>query len=103
MKKFTLLDLETEALHVDNTLKPNSDDFQAIVTLLASVVIGPGADKVASFTHFPRRKVREWGANLRKAGVWKGRSIYCDWFDEKEGGLALTMDAMVARGLLTRA
>ena len=103
MKRLTLLDLETEVLQVDNTLKPNTDDFQAIVALLASAVIGPGADKVASFTHFPRRKVRAWGANLRKAGVWKGRSIYCDWFDEKEGGLALTMDAMVARGLLTRA
>lgn len=78
------------------------DQWDAGLILLTGLEVGPNADKVAAFTGIPRSKCREIGGRLRENGVWSGRKIRAEWFDEETGGVAFLCDVNVALGMLKR-
>jgi hypothetical protein len=99
----TCEEIENVILEMDPGLNRDDEAFKAQVVLLASADQGTTAiKKLVKFTGVPYRLVAKFSNNLRKGGVWRGGKIHCDWFNEEHGGIAFTMDSMVAVGLLER-
>lgn len=87
-------------------LDPNieGEQLDAAVVLLSVIAVGPNADRIAKFTGLNRdNHVRPLCRRLRENGVWVDRrGVRMDWFDEKHGGIAFTMDMLVALGHMER-
>lgn len=88
---------------VDPGMAPDDDAYKASIILLASANIGPRADEIAELTGYPRSYVRTIGRRLRDNGIWAGRKIACNWFDEgPEGWVSFMCDVNVAMGMFNR-
>jgi hypothetical protein len=71
--------------------------------LLASLLVGPNADKIARFLGLNRDTVvRPRVRHLRENGVFQDCKIVCDWYNKENGHMALLLDALVAEGLIAR-
>jgi len=102
-KRITLEMLKKECLNIDPSIKEDDPIFGTMLFMLASAAVtGPNADKTAKFCHLPRSYVRERARRLRDNGVWKGRKLMVDWFEDN-GALSLICDVLVAEGMLRRA
>jgi hypothetical protein len=74
-----------------------------IRVLLATMLVGPNADKIAKFLDLNRDNfVRPRVKRLRQNGILQGREILCDWDDERTGNMSVLLDALVAEGLIIR-
>lgn len=102
MVDLTREQIEREVLKMDPGLKPDDEAVKAQVIMLASVQIGPNIKKLIKFTGYPPGLVHKFGHNLRKNGVWHGRRVRANWFDEG-GYIDLLLDTNVALGYLERA
>lgn len=99
----TIEEIEKAIFEMDPGLTRDDEPFQAQVVMLASADQGMmGIRRLSKFTRIPERMVSKFAHNLRKGGIWRGRKIYADWAGE-DGGIAFTLDSMVAVGLLERA
>jgi len=70
--------------------------------LLASLEVGPVADRIASYLGQPRRRVRELSRRARSQGLWRGGKIAVEWDDPEPGGIAFACDVLVLSGMLDR-
>lgn len=78
----------------------------ARMLMVAALVTGPDADRVAMATGLNRDKfVRPRAKRLRENGRWVGRTVRCGWFEAEEEGpggflIALIVDVLVAEGIV---
>jgi len=71
--------------------------------LLASLHVGPNADKIARFLGLNRDTVvRPRVKRLRANGVFQDCEIVCEWDNKESGHMSLLLDALVAEGLIAR-
>lgn len=87
---------------IDPGMAPEDDAYRASVILVASINVGPNADKIAKLTGYPRSYVRAIGSRLRQNGIWAGDRVCADWLDPEEGWVAFMCDLNVALGVLNR-
>jgi hypothetical protein len=73
------------------------------MVLLASELVGPYVDRVATFLGYPRSLVQVIAARLYEARIWEDDEVRSEKrFDPEMGGSAPMADLMVAEGLLIR-
>ena len=95
-------EMRQEAARINNS-DEDDDAIDAIVFMIASLHLGPNAQKISRYTKMNQARCILYGQRLRKNKIWVGLKIDCEeWFDEKAGGVALILDAMVARGELEK-
>lgn len=71
--------------------------------LLASIVVGAAADRIAVVTGLPRAVIIEREQRLRRSGVWVGERVRARYEDPDGGGdLRFALDVLVAEGDLYR-
>lgn len=98
-QQLSLIKKELEKLEVE------SDDekyYLPAEILLASLVCGPNADRIAELLNEPRSKVRPYAKTIRKNGIWDRDKVCCEWFNKEYGGVAFLMDVNVAAGFMNR-
>jgi hypothetical protein len=84
----------------------SEDNFpvkDSVRILLASLQVGPNADRIARFLGLNRDTVvRPRVKRLRANGVFQGCEIVCEWDNKESGHMSLLLDALVAEGLVAR-
>lgn len=95
-------ELRAAILKAEPGIDQESEVFHAQMVLLASAIEGPNVQRLTKLSGAPRRLVAKFGHNLRKNGVWRGKKVYANWADEKEGGVAFQLDVLVAMGLMAK-
>lgn len=100
--KLTLKEVEAEVRRLDAGSPENGETYRVSVALLSALVVGTGAGPIAEFTGYDRSEVEKWVENWKKAGVFRGRKVVCNWFDDG-GGVAFILDGLVGLGLVGRA
>jgi hypothetical protein len=84
-------------------LAEDSYTLQAAMVLLASELVGPYVDRIATFLGYPSGLVQVVAARLYEAKIWEKTEVRCEsWFDPEMGDLAFALDLMVAEGKLIR-
>lgn len=84
----------------DPKLNKNEGAFAYAVTMLYSVLNSTvSIVKLARATGYSRSFIKRGFDNLRKSGVVRGRTFYCNW---GESDIDFWMDVNVALGLLER-
>jgi len=76
--------------------------FKSGVILLSALVVGAKPKVVANFTGYDYEFVKKRARRLRKNGIWKDGKTFCEWDDEKTGGIAFCCDVLCAEGLVKR-
>ena len=103
MKEAALASMRRDIWSMDYTLHEDSYTFGAGMVLLASELIGPYSDRIATFLSYPIALVQVVAARLQEAEVWVGEEVRCEpWFDATAGAIAFMLDWSVAEGKLTR-
>jgi hypothetical protein len=75
----------------------------AAMVLLASELVGPYVDRIATFVGYPPCLVQVIAARLYEAKIWESAEVRCEsWFDPQMGDVAFALDLMVAEGKLIR-
>lgn len=88
---------------VDPNLTEGDVTFRAAVVLLASVECGLNSDNLAKITGYRRAEVREFGQNARRNGIWKGKYVIAEnWEDEETGGTGFLLDTLCLVGFVER-
>jgi hypothetical protein len=100
---FSFRRVKQEIRRLDSEVKPGDLAWKVAAILLSSLAVGPNADRIARFASLPYRFVREVARRLRANGVWEGRLLCVDWFEEKSGGVAFWLDVNVGLGYMERA
>ncbi len=101
IKRAALQGMRRDVGNMDVSL--GSYAFQAAMTLLASELVGPYADRVATFLGYAPGLVQVIAARLQEAKIWESDDVRCEsWFDPEKGGVAFLLDLMVAEGKLIR-
>ena len=95
--------LKEEIKGLDPNLKEDDIAYSHALLLLASLVVGTSVKKIAGFTNLDFGLVKDAVKLLRKNGVFVGRKVHADWFDEKYGATAFWLDVCIADGLVERA
>ncbi len=86
-----------------HTFDPASIHDRASLFLLSALKFETvNSDKLANLADLPRGEARSFGHNARRSGIFKGRNICADWFDEKEGTMAFILDTLCVAGHLER-
>ena len=98
--KITLKMIEKEIKKIAK-IEPGETSYDTHLFLLASAVVGPNIRRISKFTKLPLARVTELSRLARKNKIFVGHKIAVEWF-EKNGGIALTLDAMVLDGLLEK-
>lgn len=102
-KQWKLADFEKEVVRLDPKLDRDDPCFKTGVMLLASLLVGANADRVAKFCRYSRDFVRPRARRARKNGIWRYDAVDSDeWFEKNLGGVAFWMDVMVAEGEMKR-
>ena len=74
---------------------------RALTVLLASLTIGQNAETLAYALERPLDEIASVLSAIDKTGVWPiGKAPPAKWWHNREGNLALLLDAMVCAGLL---
>jgi hypothetical protein len=103
IKQAALHGIRRDIWNMDETLAEDSYTFQAAMVLLASELVGPYSDRIATFVGYPPGLVQVIAVRLQEAKIWENDEVHCErWFDPKQGGLAFLLDVMVAEGKLLR-
>src|SRR5277367_3549574 len=103
IKKATLQDMRRDVWNTYGAFAENSYKCQAAMVLLASELVGPYVDRIATFLEYPPDLVRVIGARLHEAKIWDNDEVHCEsWSDPQKGAVALLLDLMVAEGRLIR-
>ncbi len=103
IKQAALQGMRRDVWNLDETLAEDSYTFQAAMVLLASELVGPYVDRIATFVGYPLAIVQVMAARLQEAKIWEGDEIRCEsWFDPQKGKIAFLLDLMVAEGKLIR-
>jgi len=88
---------------MDDSLTEDSYPFKAGMVLLASEMVGPYVDRIATFLGFPTSFVQVIATRLVESKIWEGDEVQCDnWFDPEKGSVAFIADLLLAQGRLTR-
>lgn len=90
---------QIEAFIANIPVEPERRD--SAIILLAALVVGANADKVAKATGFNRDNVvRPRAKRLRDSSIWDKGTTYCEWFQEDpdKARTAFAMDLLVAEG-----
>ena len=102
MKKILKSTIFKEIKRLDKTLEEDQEGFKAAAILLASVCVGPNQKKIAAFLKYPRTLVAKFASNLKQNKIWRGKKVYANWGDKKNGVIEFWCDVLVAQGLLKR-
>jgi hypothetical protein len=103
IKQDALGGMRRDIWNLEETLAEDSYTFQAAMVLLASELVGPYSDRVATFVGRPPSLVQVIAARLQEAKIWENDEVRCErWFDPKQGGSAFLLDVMVAEGEFIR-
>jgi hypothetical protein len=103
IKQATLQGVRRDVWNMYGTLAEDSYTCQAAMVLLASELVGPCADRIATFLEYPLDLVRVIGARLHEAKIWEDDEVhYESWSDPQKGAVAFLLDLMVAEGELIR-
>lgn len=103
IKEAALEGMRRDLWNVAEILPQDGYPFQAAMVLLASELVGPYVDRIATFLGYPRSLVQVIAARLQEARIWEGEEVRCEgWFDPKDSGIALLLDLMVSEGRLVR-
>jgi len=103
IKQATLQGVRRDVWNMYGTLAEDSYTCQAAMVLLASELVGPYADRIATFLEYPLDLVRVIGARLHEAKIWEDDEVhYESWSDPQKGAVAFLLDLMVAEGELIR-
>jgi hypothetical protein len=103
IKQAAVESMRRDVWDMDETVAVDSYTFQAAMVLLASELVGPFVDRIATFVGYPRGLVRVIGARLQEAKIWESDEVRCEsWFDPEKGAIAFMLDLMVAEGKLLR-
>jgi hypothetical protein len=95
--------MKEDVWNMDATLTEDSHAFQSAMVLLASELVGPYQDRIATFLGYPLAVVQIVAARLYEAKIWGNDEICCEsWFDPEKGGVAFLLDSLVAEGRLIR-
>lgn len=101
IKEAALQGIRRDISNMDGPLAEDSYTFQAATVLLASELVGPYVDRIATFVGYPPGLVQVMAARLYEAGIWEGDEVRCEtWFEPQVGGMALLLAVMVAEGKL---
>lgn len=87
---------------IDPNLKESEDSFKVAKILLAGTGGVRCTIKLSKFTGVEPEFVKQVKHRLKKEGVWRGKTTFCQWF-EKDGGIAFLCDINVGLGFLERA
>ena len=103
IKQATLQGMRSDVRNMYGTVAEDSYAFQGAMVLLASEVLGPYVDRIATFLEYPLDLVRVIGARLHEAKIWENDEVRCEsWSDPQKGAMAFLLDLMVADGELIR-
>ena len=103
IRESALQSMKSDVLGVYEGLPEENYDFKAAMVLLASEMVGPSVDRIVTFLQYPRSLVQELATQFHRVKIWKGDKVQCGrWFDPHKGGIACTMDVLVARGKFIR-
>lgn len=81
---------------------PNTGSDHAAL-LAASAVVGCGIEELCGYTGFPLEWVLPIRDRMLAAGLWSDDGmVHANWLDEEDGGIAFTMDTLVAMGMVER-
>lgn len=82
--------------------KPGTEGFNSYAILLASVVVGANQRRISKLINIPVRDFSHLVQNIKKNKIWSNGKVYGkEWF-EKDGGIALALDAAVAMGYINK-
>jgi len=103
IKQTSLQGMRRDVWNMYGTFAENSYKCQAAMVLLASELVGPYVDRIATLLEYPLDLVRVIGARLHEAKIWENDEVhYESWSDPQKGGVAFLLDLMVAEGELIR-
>jgi len=103
IKEAALQSMKSDVWNIDATLTESSYTFQSAMVLLASELIGPYIDRIATFLGYSPCLVQVIAARLHESQIWQSDEVRCEsWFDPHSGGMAFLLDVMVANGQLMR-
>jgi len=103
IKQAALQGMRRDVWNMDETLAENSYTFQAAMVLLASELVGPYFDRIATFVGYPLALVQVIAARLQEARIWEGDEVRGEgWFDPQKGPIAFMLDLLVAEGKFVR-
>jgi hypothetical protein len=86
IKQAALQSLKSDVWAMDEELAEDSYTFRAAMVLLASYMVGPYTDRVATFLGYPVGFVQEIAARLIESGIWAGDEVSSEpWLDPKRG------------------
>jgi hypothetical protein len=103
IKQPALRGMRRDVWSMDGSLTEDSYTFQAAMVLLASELVGPYVERIATFLNYPLALVQVMAARLYEAGIWESDEVRCEsWFDPRKGAVAFLLDLMVAEGKLIR-
>jgi hypothetical protein len=103
IKQAALQGMRRDVWNMDETLAEDSYTFQAAMVLLASELVGPYVERIATFVGYSPGLVQVIAARLQEAKIWEGDKVCCEsWFDPKKGAMAFMLDLLVAEGKVIR-
>ena len=86
IKQAALQGMRRDVWNMDGTLAEDNYTFQAAMVLLASELVGPYVDRIATFLGYPVGLVQVMAARLYEAGIWESDVVRCEsWFDPQQG------------------
>ena len=102
IKQAALQSLKNDVWAMDGELAEDSNTFRAAMVLLASYMVGPYTDRVATFLGYPVGFVQVIAARLIQSGIWAGDEVSSEpWLDPQKGHISFMLDLMVAEGTFT--
>jgi hypothetical protein len=103
IKQAALQGMRRDVWNMDDSLTEESYTFQAAMVLLASELVGPYVERIATFVGYSPGLVQVIAARLQEAKIWEGDKVCCEsWFDPKKGAMAFMLDLLVAEGKVIR-
>src|SRR5271165_3566622 len=78
VKQAALQGMRRDVWNMDGTLAEDSYTFQAAMVLLASELVGPYVDRIATFLEYPLELVQVVGARLHEAKIWESDEVRCE-------------------------
>jgi hypothetical protein len=102
IKQAALQSLKRDVWDMDGELAEDSFTFWAAMVLLASYMVGPYTDRVATFLGYPVGFVQVIAARLIQSGIWAGDEVSSEpWLDPQTGMVSFILDLGVAEGKFT--
>src|SRR5664279_2519818 len=94
-----LQSLKSDVWDMDEELAEDSCTFQAAMVLLASDMVGPYTDRVATFLGYRAGFVQVIAARLIEARVWDNDEVSAEpWLDPLKGDVSFMLDLRKKRG-----